>query len=249
MSSQNFGLAGEGFILHTRPWRDTSLLLEVFLREGGRRGVIARGARTNNRLRTRLEPFRCLWLELGGRGELAHLRAVEELAAPFRLSGGRVLACGYYLNELILRLLPREDAHPELFDHYTHALTALASGEALAPSLRRFEAQLLQGLGWAPAWDITADGTPVQAEGMYHLHPELGIVRGQDGKDAVRGLSLLHLAAGRFDDPASAREIRLILQGLLLPHLGPTPLRSRELLASALDLAHRQPHSSAEGSH
>ncbi|MFZ5536116.1 MAG: DNA repair protein RecO [Pseudomonadota bacterium] len=224
----------EGYILHARPWRDTSLLLEVFLREGGRRGVIARGARGNSRLRARLQPFRRVWLDLGGRGELAQLRAVEELAGPPRLAGGRVLACGYYLNELVLRLLPREDAHPELFDRYAEALESLSMGAPEAPVLRLFEKQLLEALGWAPAWDDCADGTPVEAEGMYHVHPESGVCRAEGSPAAVRGLSLLHLAAGRCDDPATAREIRLILHGLLAPHLGPRPLRSRELLAVTL---------------
>ena len=100
-----------GYILHTRSWRDTSLLLEVVLRESGRRGVIARGARSNMRQRGRLQPFRPLWLELAGRGELAQLRSVEEMHALPALRG-RVLACGYYLNELLMRLLPRDDAHP-----------------------------------------------------------------------------------------------------------------------------------------
>lgn len=224
----------EGYILHARPWRDTSLLLEVFLREGGRRGVIARGARGNSRLRARLQPFRRVWLDLGGRGELAQLRAAEELAGPPRLAGGRVLACGYYLNELLLRLLPREDAHPELFDRYAEALESLGGGAPEAPILRLFEKQLLEALGWAPAWDDCADGTPVEAEGMYHVHPESGVCRAEGSPAAVRGLSLLHLAAGRCDDPATAREIRLILHGLLAPHLGPRPLRSRELLAVTL---------------
>ncbi|MDM7322583.1 MAG: DNA repair protein RecO [Gammaproteobacteria bacterium] len=238
-----------GYILHARPWRDTSLLLEVFLREGGRRGVIARGARGNSRLRARLQPFRLLWLDLRGRGELAQLRAAEELVSQPRLVGGRVLACGYYLNELLMRLLPRDAPHPELFDRYTEALGALGSGASEAPILRLFEKQLLEALGWAPAWDCCADGTPVEAERMYHVCPESGVCRAEDGPATVRGASLLHLAAGRCDDPATAREIRLILHGLLAPHLGPRPLRSRELLAVALGVGRTLPHPSAEGSH
>ncbi|MGC9008254.1 MAG: DNA repair protein RecO [Halothiobacillaceae bacterium] len=224
----------EGYILHARPWRDTSLLLEVFLREGGRRGVIARGARGNSRLRARLQPFRRLWLDLGGRGDLAQLRAAEELACLPLLTGGRGLACGYYLNELMMRLLPRDDAHPGLFDRYAEALESLASGASEAPVLRLFERHLLEELGWAPAWDCCEDGTPVEAEGMYHVHPEFGVRQAYGDPSAVRGLSLLRLAEGRCDDPDTAREMRLILHGLLAPHLGPQPLRSRELFAAAL---------------
>lgn len=226
-------LGEEGYILHARPWRDTSLLLEVILRESGRRGVIARGARTSQRLRAQLQPFRHLWLDLGGRGELAQLRAAEELACPPSLTG-RGLACGYYLNELLMRLLPRDDAHPGLFDRYAEALGQLAMGAAEAPVLRLFERHLLEELGWAPAWDCCEDGTPVEAEGMYHVHPEFGVRQALGSSAAVRGLSLLRLAEGRCDDPATAREMRLLLHGLLAPHLGPQPLRSRELLAAAL---------------
>ncbi len=225
--------AGEGYILHARPWRETSLLLEVLLREGGRRGVIARGARGNGRLRPRLQPFQRLWLDLGGRGELALLCAAEELACPHPLWGGRALACGYYLNELLMRLLPREDAHPGLYDRYAEALQALAQGAPEAPILRLFERDLLMELGWAPAFDSCADGSPVDAQGMYHVHPEHGVLEAQ-GPAAVRGLCLERLAQGRCDDPACAREMRLILHGLLAPHLGPRPLRSRELLAATL---------------
>jgi len=224
----------QGYILHARPWRDTSLLLEVLLREGGRRGVIARGARGNGRLRARLQPFRRLWLNLGGRGDLAQLRAAEEWAGPSSLTGGRALACGYYLNELLMRLLPRDDAHPGLFDRYAEALEALARGAPEAPILRLFERHLLEELGWAPVWDCCEDGTPVVAEGMYHVYPEYGVRQARAAPGAVRGESLLRLAAGRLDDPASLREMRLILHGLLAPHLGPQPLRSRELLAVAL---------------
>lgn len=242
MTASRPGGGEEGYILHARPWRDTSLLLEVILREGGRRGVIARGARSNNRLRGRLQPFRRLWFELAGRGELAQLRGAEEVAFHSPPTG-RALACGYYLNELLMRLLPREDAHPELFDRYAEALGALAGGAPEGPVLRLFERHLLEELGWAPAWDSCEDGSPVEADGMYHVHPEFG-VRQAFGNltQAVQGLSLLQLAEGRFDDPRSTREMRLVLHGLLAPHLGPQPLRSRELLAAAVGAKREHPN-------
>ena len=230
MSMARPGAGEEGYILHARPWRDTSLLLEVILRDSGRRGVIARGARSNTRQRGRLQPFRPLWLELGGRSELAQLRAVEEAGGLGPLTG-RALACGYYLNELIMRLLPRDDPHPIIFDHYAEALGQLAGGLPEAPALRRFEKHLLEELGWAPDWMLCEDGTPIDAQGLYHVAPESGI-RPALGKraDTVSGTSLQHLADACFDEPATAREIRLILHGLMAPHLGTQPLRSRELL-------------------
>ncbi|MEW6445928.1 MAG: DNA repair protein RecO [Pseudomonadota bacterium] len=228
----------DGFILHARPWRDTSLLLEVFLREDGRRGVIARGARRHAQQRARLQPFRKLWLDIGGRGELAQLRGVEELSILPPLTG-RTLACAYYLNELLMRLLPREDAHPDLFDAYADALFALAGGGPEAPVLRAFERSVLEELGWAPDWQCDEDAQPVDAEAMYHVHPEHGIRRTFTSNPAVmRGASLLHLAEGRYAEPATQREIRLILHALLAPHLGPQPLRSRELLSASARVTH-----------
>ena len=229
--TQVSGATGEaGYILHARPWRDTSLLLEVVLRESGRRGVIARGARSNMRQRGRLQPFRPLWLELAGRGELAQLRSVEEMHALPALRG-RVLACGYYLNELLMRLLPRDDAHPELFDAYARALAALACGASEAPVLRGFEKELLEQLGWAPDWLLTQADLPVQAELFYRVEAGQGITPCLPlDASAIRGESLLHLAEQRFEHPASAREIRRVLHHLLAPYLGSKPLQSRELL-------------------
>lgn len=225
------GVTGEaGYILHARPWRDTSLLLEVVLRESGRRGVIARGARSNMRQRGRLQPFRPLWLELAGRGELAQLRGVEEMHALPALRG-RILACGYYLNELLMRLLPRDDAHPQLFDAYARALAALAHGASEAPVLRGFEKELLEQLGWAPDWLLSQVDLPVQAGLFYRVDAEQGITACMPlDTYAIHGESLLHLAGQRFDHPASAREIKRVLHQLLAPHLGAKPLQSRELL-------------------
>jgi DNA repair protein RecO (recombination protein O) len=223
-----------GYILHARPWRDNSLLLEVMLRESGRRGVIARAARSNVRQRGRLQPFRPLWLELAGRGELAQLRSVEELHAIPALRG-RALACGYYLNELLMRLLPREDAHPELFDAYARALSGLASGASEAPVLRGFEKELLEQLGWAPDWLLTQADVSVEAGSFYRVEAEQGITSCLSlDAAAIRGESLLDLAEQRFGNPASAREIRLVLHHLLAPHLGSKPLQSRELLKLSL---------------
>lgn len=230
MSATRQGAGEEGYILHARPWRDTSLLLEVFLRDAGRRGVIARSARSSAKLRGRLQPFRPLWLELAGQGELAQMCGVEELAVRPPLQG-RALACGYYLNELLMRLLPRDDAHPGLFVAYGEALGRLASGQGEAPVLRAFEKQLLEEQGWAPDWLHCEDGAPVEAEGMYHVHPDFGIRPALGQRDrAVSGASLLLLAEKRFEVAAAGRDMRLILHGLMAPHLGPQPLRSRELL-------------------
>jgi len=231
-SSRSSGqTSGEvGFILHARPWRDTSLLLEVLLRESGRRGVVARGARSNVKQRGRLQLFRPLWLDLAGRGELAQLRAVEEMRVLPPLQG-RALICAYYLNELLMRLLPRDDAHPALFDEYTHAIEALANASKEAPVLRGFEKALLEQLGWAPDWNLSVDGQPIEAELFYRIDTEQGIMPClAHDPEAITGLSLLHLAEQNFDTAASARDIRLVLHRLLAPHLGTKPLQSRELL-------------------
>lgn len=231
-SSRSTGqVTGEvGFILHARPWRDTSLLLEVLLRESGRRGVVARGARSNVKQRGRLQLFRPLWLDLAGRGELAQLRAVEEMRVLPPLKG-RALICGYYLNELLMRLLPRDDAHPALFDEYTRAIEALVSATKEAPVLRGFEKALLEQLGWAPDWNMSEDGQVIEAGRFYRMDTEQGIMPClPHDPEAVAGLSLLHLAEQNFDAAVSTRDIRLLLHRLLAPHLGSKPLQSRELL-------------------
>ena len=144
------------YVLHARPYRETSLLLECLTREHGRIGVIARGVRGEKaRLkRAQLEPFQPIAMDLLLRGELATLTAVEPVGVPLRMVGDAALA-SLYLNELVVRLTERQDPFPSLFDAYATTLARLAGGEPLAWTLRRFERDLLERSAMACSWSST----------------------------------------------------------------------------------------------
>jgi DNA repair protein RecO (recombination protein O) len=225
------------FVLHTRPWRETSLLVELFTAEHGRIGVVARGARRGRRgSSTPLRPFvalRCLWR---GRGELRTLGAVEP-ERPFALVGDALFA-GLYLNELLVRLLQREDAHPELFLAYARAVAALAGpAPALEPVLRRFEFGLLEELGYGFPLELDAAGRPVRADAHYRFEAEAGLVPvegvAEEGAAwrSFPGAALLALAAGDFDDPLTRRVAKRLAREALAPHLGARPLHARALFS------------------
>ena len=164
-----------GFVLHRRPYGETSLLVELFLAGSGRAGAVARGGRQPRRDQARAEPFRPLHIALAGKGELATLRRAEPADTGYRL-GGEGLVLGLYLNELVMRLCPRRDPHPRTFGAYTQALVSIAEG-GRDLALRRFETVLLAELGVAPDWGrCAACGTPVVPETVYDWQPERGVL-------------------------------------------------------------------------
>ena len=231
------GELGRAYVLHTRPWRNTSLLVEALTLDAGRMGFIARGVRRRgSRTRALLEPFQPLLLDWTGRGELRTLTTVEteRWRAP---PAGRSLLAGFYCSELVMRLLGREDPNPDLFIAYDAAITALAAEEPAEPALRRFEGGLLDALGFAPPLTLdAATGEPVAAELEYDFLAEHGpvVARGPAGDEAVRlpGAHLRAIAARDFEDPGVLRSARRVFAVSLAPHLGRKPLRSRELYRS-----------------
>jgi len=228
------------WILHHYPYRDSSLLLEVFSRQYGRLGLIARGARSaKSRWRGQLQGFTPLLLSWSLRGELGTLTGLELLGLPC-IGVGRPLLGASYLNELIMRMVPRHDPHPALFDAYAQALQDLAINEE--PVLRLFEKCLLQALGYGLLLDREADtGLPVSADSRYEYRLERGPIRCDNGSAdglVVHGSSLLALSNGILDDPVSRRETRRLMRAALSLYLGSRPLRTREVLRefAALDL-------------
>ncbi len=225
------------YVLHARPWRETSLLLECLTRDHGRIGLVARGvrgARSRGGGRAALEPFRLLALDFLLRGELGTLTAVE-VGMLLPLTGDALLA-GLYLNELTVRLSGRQDPHPALFAAYGEALVRLSAGAALGWTLRRFERDLLGVLGYAPQLQCETDGgVPVLPEAAYVYLPEHGPQRwhGQPGV-RVSGVALLALAADREPDAAAQAELRRLLRSLISTVLGGAELRSRRVLGDAL---------------
>lgn len=216
------------WVLHARPWRDTSLLLEVFTRDHGRVGMVARGVRgPRGRYRGLLQPLQPLLLSWSGRGELKTLAGCEA-AAPVVMLRDEAMLSTWYLNELLLRFLQRDDSHPALFAAYGEAVHGLAGGAPAA--LRLFEKRLLDELGWGADYDRVADdGSAVKADREYGFSPERGVVN-DGGLVRVSGATLLALAREEIDGAAVLRESRRLLRAAVDAHLGGQPLRSRELL-------------------
>jgi DNA repair protein RecO (recombination protein O) len=220
------------FVLHRRDFGNTSLIVEVFSADYGRLPVLAKGAKHGRSAASALlQPFQPLWLGWTGRGEVHTLIRSEPAGRAFTLQG-RALFCGFYLNELLVRLLGRDDPHQDLFAFYHAALTALARGDDLETALRQFELRLLQELGFALVLDREADSdAPVNPDMRYRCEPDSGprrLVAGEGGF-GVSGETLLRLAAGERLTGETAREARGLMRRLLAPHLGERPLKSREL--------------------
>jgi len=227
------------WVLHHYPYRDSSLLLEVFSREHGRIGLVARGARSaRSRWHSELQILRPLLLSWSMRGELGTLTGVDSRGVVQVLPGRQVL-CGCYLNELLLRLLARHDPHPELFTAYEQAVLLLQTREEQA--LRLFERQLLQELGYGLLLDHEADtGAPLDPGGLYEYRLEKGPVKCEQARDAgifLRGSSLLALYNDDLAEPQACREVKQLMRAALALYLGPRPLRSREVLRQLASLS------------
>ena len=220
------------FVLHRHPYRETSLLLEVFARDSGRMGLVARGGRGRRRDRAvLLQPFSELLIGWRGRGDLGSLTQSESRGPALPLTG-RALFAGFYVNELLLRMLRRHDAAPGIYDDYREVLAELAAG-GLEAALRRFEKRLLEQCGYGLQLHEEADsGEPVDPERRYGYLPEHGPVPEGGGGTPVLGRTLLDLADERFDDPQTLREAKRLMRAVLEQQLGPKPLRSRELFTT-----------------
>lgn len=230
------------YVLHARPYRETSLLLECLSREHGRLGVVARGVRGERaRLRrAQLEPFQSLSMDLLLRGEMATLTAVECVGTPMRLTGDAGLA-GLYLNELVVRLTGRQDPSPPLFDAYALTVQRLASGESLAWTLRRFERDLLEATGYGLQLQHDSDsGEPLDAAASYRYEVEQGARQcAMNYPHAVRGSDLLALEADLMPDARGLKALRDMVRQVIRFHLGGAELRAWRVLAMAV--SRRQP--------
>lgn len=221
------------YVLHTYPYRETSLIVEVFSRNHGRLPLVARGARRpKSAVRGLLLSFQPLQLNWFGKSELRTLHSAEWQGGQPLLQG-KALICGFYLNELLLKLLPRDDPHELLFEHYREALQLLAASEEHAAILRRFEKRLLQELGYALTLDREADtGAPVDAGKDYLFVIERGPVRQSAGQNGVelRGKTLLDLAADDYSDPVTLLQGKALMRTLINHYLGDQSLHTRQLL-------------------
>jgi DNA repair protein RecO (recombination protein O) len=228
----------QAFLLHAHPYSETSLIIDVFAREHGRLALLARGARRpRSVLRGVLLAFQPLELGWHGGGEVKTLAKAEWLGG-LPLLTGRALLLGYYLNELLLKLLPREDAHPALFDVYAATLAALAAN-AEASELRRFEKALLRELGYGLSLERdAASGEPLRPEARYAYQIERGAVAAGESAEAIsyRGKTLLDIAADDYSDPRTAAESKQLMRQLFGHYLGGQALQSRRVFMELNEL-------------
>ena len=232
------------FLLHAHPYSETSLVIDVFTQDHGRLALLARGARRpRSVMRGVLMAFQPLELGWHGGGEVKTLAKAEWLGG-LPLLGGRSLLLGYYLNELLLKLLPREDAHPGLFGAYEDAIAGLsrsAHGDN-GNELRRFERTLLRELGYGLSLERdAASGEPLQPDRQYAYQIERGPVEtsaGTEGAEgtAYRGKTLLDMASDNYSDPRTAAESKQLMRQLFGHYLGGHALQSRRVFMELQEL-------------
>jgi DNA repair protein RecO (recombination protein O) len=222
------------YVLHSYPFKETSLVVEVFSRNLGRLGLVARGARRpKSSLRGLLMQFQPLSLSWAGKGELRTLHRAERLAGHVQLSG-LSLMCGFYLNELMLKLLAREDPHEGLYLAYEEALAAFRSGGPPAWALRRFEKKLLRELGYGLLLERDVTGEPIRPEASYtyvlERGPELLSMREPAPGVELSGKTLLDIAADDYRDALTLQQSRALMRFVLNHYLGDQVLHTRQLV-------------------
>ena len=240
-----------GFVLHTYPYKETSLIVEAFTRHFGRVALLARGARRpRSAMRGSLLSFHPLRLTWSGGvsnvSSLGTLFAAEwsgGWSEGVRPLSGRGLMCGFYVNELLLRLLPREDPHEALFDHYLHSLNQLSIAAEQAPVLRAFEKRLLAELGYAPLLEQDASSRPIEPERMYMYEPERGPIEvtgaapsAPSGDLLISGRTLLDLARDEYGRTETRDEARALMRALIGQRLHGQVLHTRAVLMELNEL-------------
>lgn len=219
--------AERAFVLHVRPYKETSALVDLFTLGQGRIRAVMRGYRSQKGSAAR--PFNCLEIELRGRSELKTLTRLEPVG-NFLLLQGQRLMCALYLNELSMRLLPLADPQPLVFEHYSLTLQALAAGQPVEPLLRTYEWRLLEQLGYGFSLEQDIEGNVLEPGLWYLLQPESGFLPAAGARPgAFLGAELLALAAVQWQQPEVVRTAKRLMRQALAPHLGNRPLMSREL--------------------
>ncbi len=221
------------YVLHTYPFKETSLVVELFSRQIGRVAAIAKGARRPRAaMRGMLQSFQPLVATWSGKSELRNLHGVE-WRGGLHVLHGQALICGFYLNELMLRLLPREDPHETLFEHYEDALRRLSRDEPHSLVLRCFEKRLLQELGYALPLEHEAESTTlIEPDRLYCYVVEHGPTRQITGQSGVQlhGKTLLDMARDDYSDAQTLQQSKQLMRALVSHYLGEKPLHTRQLL-------------------
>jgi DNA repair protein RecO (recombination protein O) len=224
------------FVLHHRPYRETSLIVDLLTQEHGRIAVVARGVRTErSKNRAVLQCFVPLLVSWQGKSELMTMVSAEASGLPLQLRGDCLLG-GFYLNELLMRVLQKQDSHPQIFHIYQQTLEMMQGKELQQHYLRIFEKRLLEELGYGLQLEYCiADKTPFSPEKYYYFHPDLGFERYENEEDIAlqrsvfSGASLIALANEKLEWENELRDAKRLMRLALAPLLGNKPLQSRKL--------------------
>jgi DNA repair protein RecO (recombination protein O) len=236
MSSKASRQHDQAYVLHSRSFRNTSLIVEIFTREHGKFSVVARGARQNkSSFYSLLQPFAQLLMQWGGGGEMPTLYSAELNNRPSSLLNRQIYS-GFYLNELLMHLLHRHDPHPALFDIYRQTLEKIRQDEHVDVALRYFELDLLEQLGYGiNLQDDTVTGKRVIDDERYTYLIEQGPARSLDRDEQgmlVSGKTLRLMSERSLAGQTERKEAKLLLRSILDHYLGHKPLKTRELLQS-----------------
>ena len=224
------------YVLHTYPFKETSLVVELFSKDFGRIAAVAKGARRpRSAMRGMLQSFQTLSGAWSGKNELRTLHSLD-WSAGLLLLQGEALMCGFYLNELLLRLLPREDAHEDLFDYYTQTLQTLMKAKDLANTLRKFELKMLQEMGYAVPLTQDENDVYIEPERTYLYEADYGasfsvttLSANQNGVQLL-GKTMLDMAQGDYSSARTQAQSKQLMRYLLAHYLGDKPLHTRQLL-------------------
>jgi DNA repair protein RecO (recombination protein O) len=218
------------FVLHKRPYRESSLLLDVFSYDYGKIGLVARGVRKNRRGGAAvLEPFNLLRLSWTGKSDLQTMTSVELIPPGLRLTG-KSLYCGFYLNELLNYFLHRHDPHPNLFSHYAATLVSLSENPEVETALRYFELALLDETGFGLQIECDSKtGAEVEAGKRYRYWPGEGLVESNWSVDSIGGSTLISLVQRKLGGAEQLTEAKCLMRMMIDHYLGEKTLRSRFL--------------------
>ena len=227
------------FVLHAYPYKETSLIVELFTRDFGRVALIAKGAkRPHSQLRGVLQTFQPLTTGWTGKNELRTLTDADWVGGMLPLEKTALL-CGFYLNELLVKLTARDDAHPKLFDHYVSTLNQLAHNEPAPIVLRKFEMALLRATGVAADLTRCLDTREKVVPGLHYVvDPERGprAERAGDNAPRVLGQTLLDMDCEDYHDATTQAQSKQLMRFLLAHHLGGAPLNTRQILIDLMQL-------------
>ncbi|HEY4071634.1 MAG TPA: DNA repair protein RecO [Herbaspirillum sp.] len=240
VSTSDSRISGQpAFVLHSYPHKETSLIIDLLSRDYGRIALVAKGAkRPHSKLRGVLQTFQPLSVNWTGKAEVRTLIAAEWVGGLLPLEKSALL-CGFYLNELLVKLLARDDPHPELFDHYVATLNQLAHGESPPIVLRQFERALLKSNGVAA--DLThCTGTRslVEPDRIYVVDPERGTrpALAADGWPRIHGKTLLDMEREDYSDSTTQTQSKFLMRFLLAHYLGGAQLNTRQILIDLMQL-------------